>query len=38
MPGLGNSQKISLTNFFTILFKIDICYKHFFTHRSLEHD
>ncbi|MCX7099718.1 MAG: Crp/Fnr family transcriptional regulator [Methylococcales bacterium] len=35
---LGNSQKIPHTNFLTILFKIDICYKHNLTHRNLEHD
>jgi len=35
---LGNSQKIPHTNFYTILFKIDISYKHIITDRNLEHD
>jgi hypothetical protein len=35
---LGNSQKIPHTNFYTILFKIDISYKHTITDRNLEHD
>ena len=35
---LGNSQKIPHTNFYTILFKIDISYKHTITDRNLEYD
>ena len=32
---LGNSQKIPHTKFYTILFKIDISYKHTITYRNL---